>query len=283
MTHAGDGWALHVGDCLAGPLGARGLGTLDDRSIDVSITDPPYEQEAHTKGRRVTKRRAKASSGYDREVAYMPLPFEAITERQRTLVALHLARVTRRWILVFCQVEATTAWRGALELGGAEYIRTGIWNKPDGQPQFTGDRPGQGYEAIVIAHAARSKGEKLRWNGGGRVGVFEHSKGSYPLGTNGQAAKPHPTTKPLPLMLELVGLFSDQGEQVLDPFAGSGRTGIACRQLGRRFLGWEISPEYADTAARSLRGEAAVLRDDQPSLFAALTPTTAPTALTEVA
>jgi site-specific DNA-methyltransferase (adenine-specific) len=44
-------------------------------------------------------------------------------------------------------------------------------------------------------------------------------------------------------MAILVRLFSNQGELILDPFAGSGSTGVAALRLGRRFVGWEMNPE----------------------------------------
>jgi site-specific DNA-methyltransferase (adenine-specific) len=59
----------------------------------------------------------------------------------------------------------------------------------------------------------------------------------------------HPTQKPLALMRALVADFSDEGERILDPFAGSGSTAVACKELGRRFVGWELSPVYHAAAA----------------------------------
>jgi len=243
-------WDLRHGDCL------EGLRGLADKSVDCTITDPPYEAEAHTKGRR---RKIDANgNGY---CVAAPLPFAAITEDQRTEIAWHLGRVSARWILVFCQVEASQAWATALTSSpfGIEYIRTMVWIKPDGQPQFTGDRPGCGYESIVVAH----RGGKKRWNGGGKTGLFTHIRERGP-GGNGA---PHPTTKPLPLMRELVSLFSDPGELVLDPFAGSGSTGVACGMLGRRFIGWELDAAYYEIARRRLNGDEAKPRPEQPSLF----------------
>ena len=243
---------LRLGSCLDA---ATGLAAMAAQSIDVTIMDPPYEAEAHTK-----MRRAMAGlKGEDREVTAADLPFPAITEAERMAVAAEVARVTSRWILVFCQVEGAPKWARALEAAGAQYVRTMVWVKPDGQPQLTGDRPGMGYESIVVAHR---KGRK-RWNGGGRTGVFVYNKSDG-------SRHPHPTTKPQPLMRELVSLFSDPGEIVLDPFAGSGSTGVACGMLGRRFLGWELSPEYHAIAMRRLRGEEAKPRPEQPSLFDAI-------------
>jgi site-specific DNA-methyltransferase (adenine-specific) len=192
------------------------------------------------------------------EVKAEPLNFAAITEDQRSAVAAHLGRVARRWVLVFCQVEASQRWRVALEAGGLDYVRTAVWVKPDGQPQLTGDRPGMGYESIVIAHP---RGRK-RWNGGGRTGVFTFNKYE-----GGGAPNPHPTTKPLSLMRELVALFSDPGELILDSFAGSGSTGVAARMLGRRFLGWELSPDYHAVAVRRISGQEARPSEAQPTLF----------------
>lgn len=137
-------------------------------------------------------------------------------------------------------------WAESLKAGGAVVRRIGVWIKPDAMPQFTGDRPGMGYESLVFAHA---KG-RSKWNGGGRVGVFTHCK------NDGPGAAPHPTTKPLALMLELVELFTDPGDLVLDPYAGSGTTGVACLRLGRRFIGIERDEKFAAVALERLEAEA---------------------------
>jgi site-specific DNA-methyltransferase (adenine-specific) len=152
-----------------------------------------------------------------------------------------MARLARRWILVFCQVEAAMKWRAALEAAGAVYKRTCIWVKPDGKPQYSGDRPGIGYDSIVACHAPG----RSTWNGGGSHGVFIVNKGGDPR-------TGHQTQKPLALMELLVRLFSDNGQLILDPFAGSGTTGVAAIRLGRRFIGWEMNPAYVEIARRRM-------------------------------
>jgi site-specific DNA-methyltransferase (adenine-specific) len=62
----------------------------------------------------------------------------------------------------------------------------------------------------------------------------------------------HPTPKPTGWMKWLVNLTSRPGETVLDPFMGSGTTGVACHRLGRRFIGIEIEPRYFDIACRRI-------------------------------
>ena len=62
----------------------------------------------------------------------------------------------------------------------------------------------------------------------------------------------HPTVKPLKLMSYLITLGSREGDLVLDPFMGSGTTGIACKLLDREFLGCEINKEYFEIAQRRI-------------------------------
>ena len=224
---------VHLGDCLD-PV--SGLASLPDRSIDHVITDPPYEEEAHTK-----QRRGKRNGGV---MKVESLSFYPITEDQRRAVAAQFGRLARRWVIVFCQVEAVHLWSDALEAGGLTVRRVGVWIKPDGMPQYSGDRPGMGYESIVIAHQPG----RSRWNGGGKRGVW-----IMPQMGAAQTRTGHQTQKPLALMEALVRDFTDPGEVVLDPFAGSGTTGVACKRLGRAFIGWERDPKYHAIAERRIR------------------------------
>jgi len=64
------------------------------------------------------------------------------------------------------------------------------------------------------------------------------------LDRNRPVANFHPTVKPLALMEYLVKLVSREGQVVLDPFMGSGTTGMACKKLDRDFIGIEIDEEY---------------------------------------
>jgi site-specific DNA-methyltransferase (adenine-specific) len=224
-------WEIRKGDCMSH------LAAMDSSSVDHVICDPPYEMEAHTLQRRV---RGKNGIGLD----FSQLDFAAITDPQRTAVAAEIVRVSKGWILVFCQVEAAMKWRDALVLAGAAYKRTCIWVKPDGQPQYTGDRPGMGYESIVACY----KRQKSTWNGGGKCGVFTANKNENADGNV------HPTQKPIVLMEQLVRLFTDYGDTILDPFCGSGSTGVAAVRCGRNFIGIEMLDKYHDVAVKRLSG-----------------------------
>ena len=62
----------------------------------------------------------------------------------------------------------------------------------------------------------------------------------------------HPTVKPIQLMEYLLDLTTSAGDVILDPFMGSGTTGIAAKNLGRKFIGIEISPEYFKIAQQRI-------------------------------
>jgi DNA modification methylase len=74
---------------------------------------------------------------------------------------------------------------------------------------------------------------EYRWNNAGVCQQIKGRKGNF-----------HPTVKPLKLMEYLVKLVSRENATVLDPFAGSGSTLIACKNLNRNYIGIEIDPEY---------------------------------------
>lgn len=226
--------------------------------VDHTLTDPPYEKEAHKNQIRQTSfntdhlanRKVHGGGG---KITIGEIPFDPITDEERDLAGRCFAKLTRRWVLVFSQIEAAMLWKASmlLELGSRskkktllKYIRTQIWDKTDAMPQFSGDGPAQGYEAIVTMH----RNERKRWNGGGRKGVYYHSKASRGNGKN-----PHPSTKPVPLLAELITLFTDPHELILDGFVGAGNTGVAAKIHNRRAILIEQSEEYCAIAANELR------------------------------
>jgi hypothetical protein len=84
-----------------------------------------------------------------------------------------------------------------------------------------------------------------------------HQRGSRPNGKYGLWANDsntisHPCAKPLAAMVWLVERVSFEGHSILDPFMGSGTTGVACVQLGRSFIGIEIDPQYYRVAVQRI-------------------------------
>jgi hypothetical protein len=104
--------------------------------------------------------------------------------------------------------------------------------------------------------------EELYEVGGGTFcGVFRNAVINCEMNAqiNGDEYHPHPTQKPIKLMVRVVKRTKGT---ILDPFMGSGTTGVACAKLGRKFVGVEIEPKYFDIACKRI--------DDayrQPRLF----------------
>src|SRR6185437_223370 len=202
---------FHKSSCL------EFIRTLPDKSVDVAIFDPPYDEKTH-----------------DGALNAEDIDFTPIVDFEHVTEAL---RVTKRWVLCFCALEQLGAYQAK---AGDAWIRAGIWVRHSG-PQKTGDRPGQAAEGIAIMH---SEGKK-KWNGGGKAAIWNHpiepSKGRL-----------HPTQKPVGLMEMLIRDFTEHGETVLDCFAGSGSTGVAAVGLGRLFVGCEETEKYFKIATRRL-------------------------------
>lgn len=224
---------LHHGDAFPW---LRGMAAND---VDVCIADPPYSERQH-KGVRSSRRTGLADGNGNKTGCatrrVVDLGFEHFTRADCQAICYELARIVRRWSLIFCDDNLLPIWWACARRAGLEVVRTMQWVRVGGAPQFTGDRPAVGVEHVVLLHR---KGRK-RWNGGGKVGVYVHPIVANRAGH--RSDRIHTTQKPLPLLLDLVQDFSYSGECVLDPFMGSGTTGVAAIRLGRRFRGCELMP-----------------------------------------
>ena len=106
-------------------------------------------------------------------------------------------------------------------------------------------------ETSVFAKSAPQKGGPWTPN---PLGAKPKDVFDIPTTCNGMGEKtPHPTQKPEELLRKIVLASSNPGDWVLDPFSGSGTTLVAAEQLGRRWLGCELSVEYNGWAAQRLR------------------------------
>lgn len=211
-----DSCTIYHGDCR------EILPALDP--VDLVLTDPPYDaKKTHAN---------HLSTVVDRD----GLGFVGISPDTFREIVLSLVEKSRRWVIVTCDFR-----HAAAVLDVDSFVRLGVWIKPDAAPQFTGDRPGMGWEPVAILHRPGRK----KWNGGGHHAVWTHAceRGA------------HPTQKPIKLIGQIIRLFSDKGEIVADPFMGSGTTLRAAKDLGRKAIGIEIEEKYCEIAAKRLSQE----------------------------
>jgi len=99
-----------------------------------------------------------------------------------------------------------------------------------------------------------------RYQGGGEIKTWiDRKDGKGKVAVNAKMhprANHHPTCKPVKLMSWLITLGSREGQLVLDPFMGSGTTGVAAKMLNRRFVGIEMEQEYVDIAEARIEAHA---------------------------
>lgn len=209
---------LH-GDCLKMMLRFKNV-----RHV---ITDPPYEAVMHKAKAKATDRGRSLRS--DGGPALRALKFEAVDDI-RNEVCLAAKDVCDGWFIAFCSPEGIAPWRDSIEAAKMRYKRACFFYKPDAAPQFNGQGPAFAVEPFVTAWCGKGVS---KWNGGGRRNLFSHN-------TNGRDRDgTHETEKPISLMMEIIELFTNPGDVILDPFMGSGTTGIAAVALGRKFIGIE--------------------------------------------
>lgn len=199
---------------------------MEDASVKAVLTDPPYTERTHAKA----KTRKTVDSG-------RAITFDSFTDADLDAAMSECGRITQSWVV------ATLDYRHAVRMeseSAMRMMRVGVWVKTNPMPQITGDRPGQGWEAIAYMHRADVK---PAWNGGGK-------HGNYILPT--VLNDGHPSSKPLSMVGDWVAKFTNPGDTILDPFAGSGTTLRAAVDNGRKAIGVELDEKYCELIATRL-------------------------------
>lgn len=142
-------------------------------------------------------------------------------------------------------------WRLAFALQeDGWYLRADvIWNKPNAMPESVKDRPTRAHEYLFML----TKSEKYYYD---RIAIMDpngrNRRSVWDINTQGVAGA-HFATFPANLVAPCIKASTRPSDVVLDPFFGSGTVGLVADQLGRRYIGIELHPEYVALAARRLR------------------------------
>ena len=143
-------------------------------------------------------------------------------------------------------------WRLAFALQASGwYLRADvIWNKPNCQPESVKDRPTRSHEYLFLF----SKSERYRYcNDAARGPNDRNLRTVWDINTQALHDS-HFATFPPSLVRPCLSLGTQVGDLILDPFIGSGTTGVVAVEMGRRFLGVELNPHYMEIAERRLNG-----------------------------
>jgi site-specific DNA-methyltransferase (adenine-specific) len=196
------------------------LSTLDDSSVDLIITDPPYESlEKHRKiGTTTRLKQSKSSSN---------MWFDIFPNERFESLLTELFRVLKKnsHFYLFCDQETLFVVKPIAEKVGFKFWKAIIWDKVN----------------IGMGYHYRSRHELILF--------FE--KGKRKLNDLGipdvlvckRVHRGYPTEKPVPLLEILIKQSSETDEVIIDPFFGSGSTLVAAKSMGRTFWGNDISSD----------------------------------------
>jgi len=217
---------LRLGDCL------EVMKIISDKSIDLCLTDPPYniakDNNFATMGRAGIDF-GEWDKGFDL--------FSYIDQVSRVLKKDGSFVVFNAWR----NLGAIADYAEKQGFDTKDMIRL---EKSNPMPRNRDRRYITDYECAIWFV---KKGAKWTFN-------RQDSKYQRPKFVASIESGLHPTQKNLGLMEELVKIHSNQEDTVIDPFMGSGTTGLACKNLGRKFIGIEKQPNYFEIAKKRIYG-----------------------------
>jgi site-specific DNA-methyltransferase (adenine-specific) len=234
---------LHNGDCL------EVLKTLADSSVDLVIADLPYGQTA--------------------------CKWDSIIDMDKLWEQLKRVGKENTAYIFFC----TTRFGYQIIKSNEKWFRYDlIWSKPNSRCGYLNSNkmPLRAHEMIYIFYkklplyniadnhtriqnllltnkkASSTIYAKVNSTSVAAAPAWEPKLPNSIIECNVNGKKKHPTEKPQSILEWLVKYYSKRGDVILDPTMGSGSTGVACKTLGRNFIGIEMDKEYFDVASAQL-------------------------------
>lgn len=238
-----ESYTIVNGDCI------DVLRTIGNDDIDLLLTDPPYNLGLFMQDRATNLKQMRSNyfgaAGWDNLTAddwaeSMDAFFEESARVIRTGGAL----------IVFMAVIKLETLIQLAQKHGFYYKTTGSWHKLNPMPRNMNLHFINSTESwVYFVNDARTG----TFNNGGKA-LHDFYETSVTPKSERKYGK-HPTQKPVELMNYFVQALSNPGDLVLDPFMGSGSTGVSAVRLGRRFIGVELNEDYFDISAKRLEAE----------------------------
>ena len=221
---------LYQGDCM------EVMPTLGE--FDAVIGDPPYS--VSVAGSKIV---SQSGNGV-RRLDFFPGDddWRAMTAVVVKSYSLAIASAPKN-VIAWCGHRQIGPLNDLLESAGYS-TRLLFWIKKCPPPATPGAGFAQSVEQAIYGYLPGRA-----WNGG-QYDFNRFEADSYRHGQPGKVD--HPTQKPLNLMQWNVSKLTEEGQTILDPFMGSGTTGVACVKMGRKFTGIELDPEYFDIACKRI-------------------------------
>lgn len=233
---------LYQGDCL------ELMKDIPDGSVDMVLADPPYSSGGLFAGDRKASTRTKyCNSDYNGAARFQNFSGDNMDQRSFTEFMRMVLNKCRQKSKAESVCAVFVDWRNiaamidAVQCAGWVYRGIAVWNK--GNARNIPGRYRQDCEFVVWG----TNGPKsVDWTPG-----FTALPGLYGVKSVSTKKKHHQTEKPVELLEKLLEIC-ETGGTVLDPFMGSGSTGVAAVNTGRNFVGMELDPGYFETARRRI-------------------------------
>lgn len=229
-------------DCI------EAMGDLDKDSINLMVTDPPYNLGHFMKNRDTNLKKMRdnffGSAGWD------DMEFDE-WESSMNLFFEQSARVIKNGgaMIVFMAIIKVETIIKIAEKNDFYYKTTGIWHKTNPMPRNMNLHFVNSTEAWIYFTYKKRTGT---FNNEGAL-FHDFIETSVTSNCERKFGK-HPTQKPESLIKHFVELLSNTDDWVLDPFMGSGTTGVVSKQLNRNFVGVELDETYFNMAQRRIEG-----------------------------
>ncbi|MCL4336564.1 MAG: site-specific DNA-methyltransferase [Candidatus Thermoplasmatota archaeon] len=212
---------------------------LPDRSVDLILTDPPYNLSPYSTGNIKMSWRKEFNNDlaeWDKENF---IPSEWTSEFTRVL------KPTGN-IFAFCSYNLLGKWHETFD-ALFDTFQFVVWHKTNPPPKLYRAGFLNSCELIVCMW---NKGHT--WNFGKQSEMHNYIESPICQGNERVKNPVHPTQKPLRVLDKIIKIASREGNVVLDPFMGVGSTGVSSVQLGRNFIGFELNPEYFNIAKQRI-------------------------------
>lgn len=225
---------LRLGDCF------NILDKIPDRSVDLILTDPPYNIAKYSTGNIALPGR----SALNNDLADWDKP-----EIEPKDLLDNFKRIIKPKgnIFIFTTYNQIGKWH---EIFDPEFdtFQFMVWHKTNPAPKIYKNGFLNSCELIVCMW---NKGHK--WNFSNQNEMHNFIETPICMGNERLKTPKHPAQKPLKLLEHIIKIASDEGDTVLDPFMGVGSTGIAAKKLDRNFIGIELEKEYFDATTRRFK------------------------------
>lgn len=222
------------------------LKQIPDDSIDLILTDPPYNLGLFMKNRATNLKAMRpnffGAAGWD------DLEFDRWKESMDSMFQ-ECARISHvgASMIVFMSIIKVETIIELAEKHGFYYKTTGIWHKLNPMPRNMNLHFINSTEAWIYFTYKKRTGT---FNNEGKA-VHDFIETSITPSSERKYGK-HPTQKPVALFEHFVTLLSDKGDIVLDPFMGSGSSGVAAVLHDRKFIGADLNKEYCDISFKRM-------------------------------